>query len=277
MIFGVRVQGDDFAGLRQLVGPATLGRVFASGRRWDARRVGPQEFVRRLVAAGVPVRRAGMVPFVSCKPEPDQVIAGWFDRHFTAWGRYIKAEGLPWWWTVWHEPENDEFGGPTFVQAYTRAYQVVRRYAGELVTIGPVHQGYQWRPSMEATRQPAQWRVPVDARDFVGLDVYASNWSGPHRSIDEQPDWQRWYKYIGHAGPIVIAERGIAQSPRQAETLRRDLDYLKDLDATVTPVSAYCYWHSDGAPDDSVYLLQDDTARVLREAILAQARPRPGA
>lgn len=286
----IHVVEDDFVGtLRAWRMPETagalIGRVFPSSPF-----VGPDEpatqVLKRLDRAVAPVLAAGMVPYPSLKPNVAATLAGRMDNLFTAIGRWIAHGGHRVYFSVWHEPENDAMGaGATgkhtnhisrarnFVAVHTRAYQAMKAAAGDLLVMGPCYMSYHWRPGSPTTtgRAGAAWRVPADARDFVGADVYTSNGAlARGASLRVKTDFLRWKTVLqAPVEDILIVERGVTQNPPgkdgpafQAATIADDIAYLREGGA-----HGYLYWNSGGATDNSVFQLAAPGRRVLARAV----------
>jgi hypothetical protein len=275
----------DFAGLRRAIGldpgHAPLGRVFPA-KPYVTAATPPARLIAALEQAAGPVLAAGMVPFLSFKPDVAATLAGRLDRHFAAVGRWAAALGTASYWTVWHEPENDLMGAPAgdivgrahnFVAVHSRAYRHIKNVAGDQALMGPTHMVYQWLPGSATTADgavAAAWLVPADRRDFVAADAYTSDWSWKTvgDTLAAKRDFRRWMTTLEVApGEVVLAERGITRTgPHgqvgQARVLAADYTYLKDMGA-----HALLYWNSTGAVDSSVFQL----GRLARQAFATLA------
>lgn len=282
---------DDFTGTRRawglVDGSATLGRVFPDSAVLDTR-TSPDQLVARLDRAALPVVTAGMIPFLSFKPDVTATLAADLDQHFAAAARWVEGLGRPVYLTVWHEPENDllaaakgDYRGraKNFVAVFTRAYQVMKQIAAAQLCMGPVYMAYQWRAAGVATANSValDWRVPDGSRDFTGVDSYTSNWSwAGGATLERKADFQRWMTALNVApSEVLLVERGItgnapAAGPdpaaAQAATLRADYDYLARLGAHGLMV-----WNSGGASDDSSYLLTEPARVVFADLAKAAA------
>lgn len=288
----IKVRKEDFTATRVAwnlpAGCATLARVFPSNPFVGADE-NPRTFVKRLARAAQPAIDAGMTPFPSFKPDVEDTLAGRMDDLFTAVGEWCVQTGLVVHLTVHHEPENDPMGATSnigrarnFVACYGWAYDVIKAAGGHHVAMGPVHMTYHWRPKSATTatgKVAAAWQVPDDKSDFVGADTYTSNWSlKAGATLEEKPDFQRWRALLQVPdGKLIVVERGITRNPPakyhpsgsqfQHGVLSGDLDYLNGLGAY-----GYMYWNSDGATDDSNFLLGRPAQGRFREiAIVAAA------
>ncbi len=299
----IGVAADDFAGTRRAWqlkdGTAPIGRVFPlSGGAVFTAGKSPAQVVAQAEAACAGPLAAGMWPYYSIKPDVAQALAGWLDPHLTALGHYFAGLGVPCYFSVWHEPENDAMGAAStnflgraqnFVKVHTRAYQVVKEAAGDAVRMGPCHLVYKWAPRSPETADGAvadAWRVPADARDFIAADSYTSNWSWSTSGtgLRKKGDFQRWLTNVvgTDTDQIVVAERGISRTCRataapeeaQAIILRDDYAYLTELRA-----HGLLYWNSGGATDDSVFLLgaagQAAFAEITADAATTTPTPTP--
>lgn len=286
----IKVRAGDFAGTRRAwrlpeAAGTMLARVFP-----DQPFVGPGEKPARLVArldrACRPALDAGMVPFWSFKPDVRATIVGDMDPLLTAVGQWVARTGVRMYGTVWHEPENDamaagqrnDHGNHTgrarnFVNCYTRARDVMKTAAGDLLQLGPVHMVYHWRPGSRTTAgaAAAAWRVRAAAKDFTGADTYTSNWSlKTGAGLRTKVDFQRWRTALPAANEtILVVERGITRNPPkvadggalQAATLADDFRYLAEIGAI-----GLMYWNSSGATDDSNFLLGPAARQVFAAA-----------
>lgn len=290
----IRVQERDFAGTRrgwQLPESAgsMAGRVFPD-RPFVGRREKPADLVARLDRAVAPVLAAGMIPWWSLKPDVTESINGELDELFTAVGQWVSRLGLRMYGTVHHEPENDAMDAGSnpkhannvararnFVRCYTRAYDVMKATAGDLLQMGPVHMSYHWRSGSPTTTAGAvvnAWRVPANRRDFIGLDDYTSNWSlQTGAALRNKANVQRFRTLLEVPDPeLLFVERGITRNPRgikngaafQANVLRDDIAWLAELGA-----HGLMYWNSGGATDDSVFLLGAPGREVFRGQAIA--------
>lgn len=283
----IGVTAGDYLGTRRAWGlpdgHAPIGRVFPAGAAFGPTDT-PTALTIRVARACASALAAGMVPFPSLKPDPAALLAGQLDQHLTAVAQYLTTLGQPTYFTVHHEPENDQFGyGPTdyrpralrWVAAYCYAYELVKSVAGDRVLMGPVHLGYLWgpnRPQTTGSALAAAWRVPDGYRDWWGIDSYTSNttWGIVGQTLAVKSDFQRWMTTLGvPAGEILLAERGItgnypagtvtaAAAASQAVTLRADYDYLTTIGA-----HGMLAWNSGGATDSSVYLLGADARSIF--------------
>lgn len=281
-------KSDQFAATRTAwkLGPgqAPIGRVFPAGPApgnpvFTPGDTTPGQLVARLDAAARPVLDAGMWPCLSVKPDVAATLSGAMLPHFTAAGKWAAGLGVPCYFSVWHEPENDSMipgvvkdhtdhmrRATNFVTVHTAAYRAMKAAAGDKLRMGPCHMGYQWRPGSPTTSDgpvAAGWRVPSDCRDFIGVDSYTSNWSWPSaqsgQTLAMKTDFQRWVRALEvPPSEILVVERGVSRTyagmsdpgQGQAVTLRADYDYLKGVGA-----HGLMWWNSGGATDDSVFLL----------------------
>jgi hypothetical protein len=235
-------------------------RVFPAGMPWSVT-LTPDQVVAKLTAAIQPVLDAGLIPFWEVKFDPVQMVAGKFDAHLDAIKNAMPSGSYC---TYWHEPEHSSMTPAQFVAAYEYFDQKIN----ELTKFycGPVLQGYAWRA---ATGEP-QWVPREVTRDFIGIDVYTSDWSGNTRSLRDMPEFTNILAAAG-IDPIMLVERGIstgqglappADPAQQAAVIRADLAYLESLP---NRVRGYLYWDSSGATDGtSDYHLNATSADLLR-------------
>ncbi len=258
-----------------------IGRVFPADPF-----IGPAEntaaMLKRLDAAVAPVLAAGMMPYVSLKPDVSATIAGAMDKVLDVVARWATLQGTRVYLSLHHEPQNDAMDagdGPkhgnhlgravNFTTMHDRAYAVMKPVAQDLLHIGPCHLVMQWAPGSASTADGAvaeAWRVTH--ADFVAADSYTSNWSwtSSGTTLRGKRDFQRWLRLCSpDPSKLVLAERGITRngpsSPDlQGAILADDLLYLDGLGA-----HAYLYWSSGGANDDSIYLLGPAGRAVLAQ------------
>lgn len=287
----LNLAADDFAGTRRAWslpdGTAPIGRVFPDGASITPA-LTPGRVVAKVQAACVPVLAAGMWPYVSLKPDVAATLAGQLDAHMVAVARWAAGLGVPMYFSVWHEPENDTLGATpgdllgraaNFVKVHSRIYAVMKTIAGDALRMGPCHLVYQWAAGFSATADgavAAAWRVPDDRCDFYAADSYTSNWTSSTRpTLRQKADFQRWLNVLAPTrSKVVLAERGISRTYRgvpdpaaaQALTLFDDVAYLRELGA-----HALLYWNSGGASDDSVYLLDAPGRAVFRQLAIDAA------
>ncbi len=281
---GLKLKAEAFTATAQVWGlPAQpmIGRVFPADPF-----IHPSEDVpfllRRLDAAVAPVLAAGMMPYVSLKPNVADTIAGLMDAVLVAVARWAVQQGQRVYLSLHHEPQNDAMDagdGPkhsnhlgrarNFTAMHDRGYQVMKPVAQELLWIGPCHLAYAWAPGSAVTADGAvaeAWRVTH--ADFIAADSYTSNWSwtSSGTTLRGKRDFQRWLRLL-EVDPtkLVLAERGITRNgpstpDLQGAILADDLAYLDGLGA-----HALVYWSSGGANDDSIYLLGAPGRQVLAQ------------
>lgn len=296
----IGVAANDFVGTRRAWGLpadfAPIGRMFPlSGGAAVTPAMKPVEVVKKLDEMAGPVLAAGMWPYLSLKPDVAETLNGTLDVHITAMGRWCRDVGVPVYFSVHHEPENDPMGAPAgdfyrrarnFVSVHTRCYRIMKSIALDGLRMGPCHMVYQWshgRPETADGEVMEGWRVPAEMRDFVALDSYTSNWSwrSSGTTLASKPDFQRALMGLGLRGPeIVLAERGISRTARlaganpeqvQASILREDYDWLVRAGA-----HALLYWNSGGGTDDSEFRLGAPGRKVFTEIALdAATTPEP--
>jgi hypothetical protein len=159
-------------------------------------------------SAGAKDPANGNVSFLSIKPTHGDVAgvaAGRYDAEIEALAATIPAGSY---FTMYHEPE-DNMTGAKFTAMFKHFYRVAKA-ANPNIQIGYVAMAYQWRPSSPTTRQPDEWWVGAPYTDFLAVDTYVSGWEGTAYTLDEDPMFQRWYKWAKPKHkPIILAEYGI--------------------------------------------------------------------
>jgi hypothetical protein len=245
-LFGVHT-GDPAKAVTTYPG-ITVERVFIPGVRKPSSDL--VELHTRHTAASV---KAGLLPIVSFKLDPDEVLRGAWTAALSAYGEALHD--LPQAWLVyWHEPEND-MDAETFAAAFTEVRDTLHRTNSGL-RVGYVAMAYQWQPGMRggATRDPAPWRV---AADFYGVDAYTGSRTNSDEPVWTHPGLRRWYDQIvlplGAQDRWSVTERGFRgrRDARRAEAIAADAAGLSSLGSAP---EAVVYWNTPGAEGDSALI-----------------------
>ncbi len=179
-------------------------------------------------------RANGRLPHVSIKPAGtwQEVAAGMQDDWLASMLGPMGDQGLPVFFTLHHEPENN--AGPVGMQPvdYVAMQQRTIELAADLapsVTVVPVLQHWTFDP-VNHRADPAAWLVPEASA--IGLDLYnpwsptnGKSWRSFSSKADDLAGW------IGDT-PIVIGEYGCRDDPDNpglaAEWLRDAAQYARE-------------------------------------------------
>lgn len=230
-----------------------------------------------------PTWDAGGVPVVSVKLLPAEVTAGVWDgqlEQLAAWANVQPDMVL----ILWHEPEDDfatEAAARGFVASFNRQYKILKAGAPRLI-VAYAANSYAWRPSDPRTAYTAIWQAL--AADLYLCDVYSGNTFRADLILPDHPGFRRWKQmiadYVSPAGIAVrrrwgLGERGISAGTTRAQTIRRELDWLR-ADGTI---AMYLWWNTPGKESNEAWVVDpDDQAHAgdvaaLRELLLAVAVP----
>lgn len=248
-------------------------RVFPGGMPVNVALTTPAEMIAKVKAAVDPVIAAGLLPFYSFKfvGEPAILTLGKADGHLAALHEYNKSLPVGSCWTWHHEDDGTGISGSSFAQAWT---YVDDRVSGVLgVHGGPVFEGYMWR----AKKFDQQYVPPSGNYDFLGVDVYTSDWDASQGGLRGHTQFQDFLKGIPATAKVFVVERGVTtgvgSTPKgpddQAAEITDDYAYLKTLGDRAY---GYLYWDSTGATDTSVFAL-DGAGKKALAAAASDANP----
>lgn len=160
---------------------------------------------------------AGVTSALSVKPtgqNPANVINGSDDASIASLAASMPAGSYL---MCYHEPE-ENMSGATFVSMQQRFYDVAKA-ANSNIFIGPAHMGFKWWPSSAETATPDDWYVGDDYCDFLGIDVYTSDYRPPY-SLRHHLGHQRWHEWAAAKGkPLAIMEYSVELNSQDASYL----------------------------------------------------------
>ncbi|MBL8994078.1 MAG: hypothetical protein JNM63_12105, partial [Spirochaetia bacterium] len=186
---------------------------------------------------------AGMIPVVSFKLEPADVVAGKWDTKLTNLGKWLSQK--PETWIIpWHEPEND-LTPSQFVGMFNHVYSKIKS-VNAAAKIGYVSMAYAWRESDGRTANPTAWK-PAKS-DFFACDVYSGNSFPLTKILPEHTGFSRWRENIVGSGTYLIAERGFfasttSQKAERVKQIKREADWLVSTELG-KKCQAYMYWNT---------------------------------
>lgn len=275
MFVGFHTKDGDYTGLdARLGGRCTVGRVFPDGMPIDVAQYSPTAMKAAILKACFPVKAAGMIPFFSFKftGEPGTVTSGKADAHLLELKQITQDAHLFPLGVIaaWHhEDDGTDITGPNFVAGYS---YVDMKITNPNLRFGPVYEGYIWRrKAFDISFLP-----PAGKMDFIGLDAYTSDWSGPSLDLSANPEATNIITATSttrQSVPLFFVERGVSRGSKmkpplpatnQGDVIRRDHLFIQGLRKAGRQVMGYLYWNSDGAKDGtSVYSLDDGGIAAL--------------
>lgn len=259
---------ESFAAANTAYGPLTVRRQFNSNI--------PASFSAS--SSGPDIGKA-WTSFLSVKATPQEIIDGLWDDELAN----LVATGptdRPWWFTVWHEPENDTpafqpapsnpafpGGASQFVQMFQRVYSVCKP-ENPMVRIGPCHLGSAWKAGAPVTggagslRYEAEdWIVPISHCDFYGVDTYDAAATSGRTTLATAANFQRWYSYFrGRGRPLLIAEFGRVINPNDPTARPSELIASAEWARNTGEFEAILYWDGDD-PNTGAWSLTDQASR----------------
>jgi hypothetical protein len=275
-----------YAGVHEDAAPtATIGRFPAAkvGREFVPGKLAPGDIRPQLDKLSKPWLDAGGRVYLSFKPQPADVAAGYWTAHLRKTGAWLAdrpGAAL----IVWHEPEDDLDGN-----AYARMFNQVRAeikagWAGARVVYCAMT--YQWRPGGLAAKNPAGWRS-ANADEYLA-DVYSGKSFPASAILPQHTGFTGWYNAIvqprlaaGEAVQWGLGERGF-QSPDAAvrvDAIKREAawlaamrgDYARTGQLGSYPPSLYLAWSTPGTEKDPRWILDGPAADEMNKLVAAFA------
>ncbi len=187
----------------------------------------------------------GCVPYVSCNPDPNSVIAGTFDPQITSWAQSMPAGSYM---TIWHEFESPKkvfvTNRPLWVSMFRKFYTVAKA-ANPNVTIGPASLVYQYKPGQPGGVNPQEWYVGDAFCDILTADTY---WLGTDPVTDIYSTVANghtaWHNVNSiHGKPLGLTEWGMTYIDRNltVQTQVADVDGAKIIDLSMPWLAANNY------------------------------------
>lgn len=223
----------------------------------------------------------GLIPIVSIKLNPAQVIAGRWDTKLRDLGAWLTQRPTTL-VSFWHEPE-DDWPASTFVPYFNTARDRLHD-GGPGIAVVYAAMAYQWAPGTRPgtslrghTDDPAAWAA-VQA-DIYAVDVYSGRSFPLDAILPEHAGFARWYQHMIAAVPgrrWMAAERGFeadaAHSALRAATIRREGEWLLTTAPTTHPgCVGWVYWATGGTEESSTLPLDPAGEAAVHDVVAALA------
>jgi hypothetical protein len=169
---------------------------------------------------------AGRLPWVSVKtPGWAAVAAGTYDAQLDSMLKQLNALGGPVWFTVHHEPENDDFttgaakgGAPVWIAMQKHVRSRIVATGAKNVAFASILMS--WTFDARSGRKPADWWVD-GVWDFCGIDHYIS--SATPTSITTSTMWTGAHSFYTAKGiKVALGEWGNRGTDAQAAKEMQD-------------------------------------------------------
>lgn len=249
---------------------ATHTRVFVNGVLGIAT---IHKSLRELVYDAIrPTLEAGLIPVVSFKLTPNEVMLGHWGQQLDSLAEWLGTLDSHVMVIPWHEPE-----GALTPQEFTGMFSRVRSHLSRSlnVSVGYAAMAYQWMPHWRdagksvngKTDDPNAWMVVAD---FYGVDMYSGNTQPLTAIVPEHKGFKRWVDlYVPNGAPIHIIERGFIASEVnwgiRAEAIRREAEWFNQASVLAQRVRTYLAWSSPGQENNPNNVLDARGKEAMHE------------
>ena len=185
----------------------------------------------------------GCVPYVSCNPDPNALIAGTYDAQITSWAQSMPAGSYM---TIWHEFESPKkafiTNRPLFVTMFRHFYTIAKA-ANANVIIGPSSLVYQYGPGRPSETNPQEWYVGDAYCDILTADTY---WIGNDPVTDIYSTvangHKAWHDANSiHGKPLGLTEWGMTYIDRTPAPQVTDAEGAQIIDSSMPWLAANGY------------------------------------